>query len=51
MILHQEMINRNFSPDVSTMSVLVSVLSVDDEDCELFKMFQKLVPRDKKAMS
>ncbi|KAE9450203.1 hypothetical protein C3L33_17891, partial [Rhododendron williamsianum] len=48
MILLQEMIDKNFSPDASTTSILVHLLSVDDGDCAFLKMIQKLVPRDSK---
>ena len=47
MVYQQEMIDRNFLPDASTMSVLVYVLTLDAEECEMFKMIQKLFSRDK----
>ena len=36
MIFLQEMTNRNFSPDATTMSMLVGLLTVDGEDFEIF---------------
>ncbi|KAE9452975.1 hypothetical protein C3L33_15119, partial [Rhododendron williamsianum] len=61
-ILLQEIINRKFSPDVSTMlnydimnfspdactmSMLVDLLTDDVQGYEMFEMIQKLVPMDK----
>lgn len=51
MIFLQEINDKNFSVDPSTMCVLVRLLAVEGEDGELFRMIKKLVPRDKKAVS
>lgn len=47
-IFLQEMINRKFSVDPSTMEGL---LTADGGDGEIFRMIQKLVPRDEKVIS
>ncbi|KAF7151149.1 hypothetical protein RHSIM_Rhsim02G0051600 [Rhododendron simsii] len=48
----QETINMNFKPDVSTMSMVVELLTVDGEDSNFLQMIQSLVPReDSKAVS
>ncbi|KAE9452967.1 hypothetical protein C3L33_15140, partial [Rhododendron williamsianum] len=42
-ILLQEIINRNFKPDASTLTIVADLLTVDGEDSNFLKMIQSLI--------
>ncbi|XP_058223225.1 pentatricopeptide repeat-containing protein At1g63330-like [Rhododendron vialii] len=51
MMLLQEMINKNFSPDASTMATLIDLLLAGGGDSDYLKMIHNLASRDRKTMS